>query len=86
MYKLCPDVDYMQKSTTGFRQEPHQEVQMKYLKIPKGLQWMSMEGLENHKQLVCINHDFVHKAKVDPPPVNRDHHINQLTKIRFKLK
>ena len=27
-----------------------------------------MEGLENHKQLVCTNHGFVHKPEVDSPP------------------
>ena len=27
-----------------------------------------MKGLENHEQLVCINHDCVHKSEVDPRP------------------
>ena len=27
-----------------------------------------MQDLENHEQLVCTNHDFVHKSEVDPPP------------------
>ena len=29
---------------------------------------MSMEGFDNHEQLLCKNHDFLHKQEVDPPP------------------
>ena len=25
-----------------------------------------MEDIENHEELVCANHDFVHKSEVDP--------------------
>ena len=33
----------------------------------KYLRWETMEGLENHEQLVRINRDFLHESEVDPP-------------------
>ena len=42
---------------------------MKTIKIPKYVQRDSMEVLENHEQLMCTNHDYVHKSEFDPPPV-----------------
>ena len=34
----------------------------------KYLEWESMEGLENHEQLVCTNHNMVYKSEVVPAP------------------
>ena len=28
---------------------------------------MSIQGLENHEELVWTNHDFLHKSEVNPP-------------------
>ena len=39
---------------------------LKCIKIQNCLQWGSMEGLENHEELVSINHDFIHKSEVEP--------------------
>ena len=40
---------------------------IKCIKIEECLQWMLMEGLDNHEQLQCTNYDFVHKSAVDLP-------------------
>ena len=34
----------------------------------KYLQWESVVGLENHEQLLCTNHNEVHKSEAEPHP------------------
>ena len=41
---------------------------IKGVKNLKYLQWVSVEDLQNHEELVCTNHDEVHKSEADPPP------------------
>ena len=68
---MCPDLDHTQSSTVGFLAEMILvSTKIKWIKIQKCLQWMSMERLESHEQFVCTNHDFVHvhKSEVDPQP------------------
>ena len=38
--------------------------------IHNWLEWMSMDGLQNHEGSVCTYHEFVHKSEVDPPHCN----------------
>ena len=64
---VCPDLD--QRPTIGFLAEMiPTSTKMEGRKISKCLQWMFMDGLENHEQLICINHDFVPKSQMNPLP------------------
>ena len=39
-----------------------------------------MDGLENHEQLACTNHDLLHKSEVNPPADNSTSVIPQCGK------
>ena len=44
-----------------------------------------MEGIENRKQLVCTNHEFVHKWEVDPTLDIAFPNVHIVTKIHPHL-
>ena len=57
---MCLDLDPIQMSTIGFLAEM-------ILESSKLLTMYVNGGFENREQLVCTNHDFMHKSEVDHP-------------------
>ena len=44
-----------------------------------------MEGIDIHEQLVCTNHNFVHKSEADTPPGGHDINSKSCDLNRQKL-
>ena len=73
---MCLDLDRTQKATPDFLGEMISKYKKGVCNYSK-IFTMGVNG--NNEQLVCINHDFVHKSEVNPPHVQL--HVNSKSDI-----